>query len=322
MAGGQVEAGVISASPVGSGPSPTARRWAMMVAHASRSWSPAVEWIALSMQAWPGTLHPSRAEFAALTMASTAKRVMSPRHRAIRGWMGEASASSHEAVPRARASASRMAPSTSRYSGSRGPGSRVFIRARSRARWAPGSRSAGGSVPCSEQRISTARRTRRERAALSAFPVPVPVPVAGVVMGAPFVGYVSQRRPGAQYSEDPVFRWFPGRGGVRGPQPRQHELPGPVPGARGVRVSGCRAPHSTGSRHRVPGGAVARGFCSSPRISRLRVLGGAQPGARAGRSFCPRAGGSFRPRAWCTFCPTRGGPPRSFRAKGGGLCSS
>ena len=240
----------------------------MMVAHASRSWSPAAEWIALSMQEWPGTLHPSRAEFAALTMASTARRVMSPRHRAIRGWMGEASASSHEAVPRARASASRMAPSTSRYSGSRGPGSRVFIRARSRARWAPGSRSAGGSVPCSEQRISTARRTRRERAALSAFPVPVPV--AGVVMGAPFVGYVSQRRPGAQYSEDPVFRRFPGRGGVR---------------VSGAAFHGFPAPRSW--RRRGAGVLLIPAHFSAPR-SRRRPAGGAggplvlSPGGR----FC------------------------------------
>ena len=127
---------------------------------------------------------------------------------------------------------------------------------------------------------------------------------------------------GAGVSGDPSPANTSSRAGSRGPQPRQHELPGRFPGRGG---SECRG---VGRRiPRVPGTAFLEapwrgGFCSSPRISRLRVLGGAQPGARAGRSFCSRAGGSFRPRARCTFCPTRGGPPRSSRAKGGGLCSS
>ena len=49
--------------------------------HSSRSWSPAAEWMALSMQPWQGTKQPSSRLLAALTMASARSRVVPPPER-------------------------------------------------------------------------------------------------------------------------------------------------------------------------------------------------------------------------------------------------
>ena len=74
---GRLKPGVIFAEPVGSS-------WPCLVMislQASRSWTPAAEWMALSMQLWSGTKHPSSSLLAALTIASTFRRVMSPCQR-------------------------------------------------------------------------------------------------------------------------------------------------------------------------------------------------------------------------------------------------
>lgn len=53
-------------------------RFCIIALHASWSCRPAAEWMALSIQPYQGQKHPSRAELAALTMASARRRVMSP----------------------------------------------------------------------------------------------------------------------------------------------------------------------------------------------------------------------------------------------------
>ena len=63
--------------PVGSSCPWRAISWAQ----ACRSSMPAAEWMALSMHPWQGTKHPSIWLLAALTMASTARVVMSPCQR-------------------------------------------------------------------------------------------------------------------------------------------------------------------------------------------------------------------------------------------------
>ncbi len=68
---------MILARPGGSSPG-----WSAIIrAHSRRSWNPAAVWMALSTQPWQGMKQPSMALLAALTMASTARVVMSPCHR-------------------------------------------------------------------------------------------------------------------------------------------------------------------------------------------------------------------------------------------------
>ncbi len=124
-------------------PASSCPRRRMRSAHARRSCTPANVWTALSTQRWPGTQQPSSCGLAAVTTASAAMRVMSPRHmrRQPAGSSGDTSTSgeSVEVTPSAQTPLTRASPPISARSsrswrarnlGSAGHGSRVFSNAR------------------------------------------------------------------------------------------------------------------------------------------------------------------------------------------------
>lgn len=122
---------MILALPFGSG-----CPWAcIMRLHSSLSWSPAAEWMALSIQPWQGQKHPSKALLHALTMASAWSRVMSPCQTAILGCPATEGILIPSTTPLRSRSADRRASCMERNSGFSGMGGRRFIKLRSSRRW-------------------------------------------------------------------------------------------------------------------------------------------------------------------------------------------
>ena len=120
---------------------------AVDITNASLSSIPAALWIALSIQPWQGTKHPSRAELSASTMASAFRRVMSPCQTASRGSLRTVGRAMASTTPFSSRSAESRASCTFRNAGSRGMGGRTFIRERKSRRWLASS--AGNCSACS-----------------------------------------------------------------------------------------------------------------------------------------------------------------------------
>ena len=102
----------------------------MICAHFRRSCTPAKVWMALSMQRCPGIQQPRSALFAALTMASQRRAVMSPRQMLRRGSEAVRASSSASVMPGSATMSWRTRSCTFRNSGEAGFGSRVFTSAR------------------------------------------------------------------------------------------------------------------------------------------------------------------------------------------------